>query len=104
MSELNATHIHALSDLFVAISPNLALALSEQFNLAVELDTPVVEAIPLQDLLKRTERALYTYFSLTQPLPVAVTTARTLRAKASRSRAGTPAGAVAAVMAASVRP
>lgn len=70
MSELNASQLTALSDLFVSLCPNIALALSEQFNLAVEIDSPVVETIPLQNLLNRTDRALFTNFSLNQPLPV----------------------------------
>jgi flagellar motor switch protein FliN len=70
MSDLTAQQQNALTDLFGALCPNIALALSEQINRVVELDTPVVEIVPLQSLLARSDRTLYSVFSLSQPLTV----------------------------------
>ncbi len=69
MPDLSSAEIAALNDLLNDLSPNLALALSEQINREVLLDSPEIEAVPIQDLLIQRDEIVQTAFSLSHPSP-----------------------------------
>jgi flagellar motor switch protein FliN/FliY len=69
MPDLSPTEITALHDLLNDLSPNLALALAEQINREVTLDSPEIEAVPIQELLALPDEVIQTTFSLNQPNP-----------------------------------
>ncbi|MDW8207175.1 MAG: flagellar motor switch protein FliN [Chloroherpetonaceae bacterium] len=70
MSDLTLSRKTALSDLFAALAPNLALALSEQMGQMVEIAPPLVDTVPVSDLLAFSETVAHTAFTLTTSAPV----------------------------------
>jgi flagellar motor switch protein FliN/FliY len=67
MPDLSPTEIAALGDLLTSLSPNLALALAEQINREVLLDSPAITAVPIEELLTASTEVVQTTFSLSQP-------------------------------------
>jgi flagellar motor switch protein FliN/FliY len=67
MPDITVKEILALRDLLTNLSPNLSLALAEQINQMVSLGEPMVEVIPTQEILGRSEILFATVFSLSAP-------------------------------------
>ncbi len=67
MPDLTLAEVAALGDLLTQLSPNLALALAEQINRDLTLDSPTIEPVPIQDLLFRADNVAQTTFNLSAP-------------------------------------
>jgi flagellar motor switch protein FliN/FliY len=67
MPDITYKEVGALHELISTLSPSLSLSLAEQLNQMVDLDSPAIDSVPLQDLLSRTESVLSTVFSLSAP-------------------------------------
>src|SRR5689334_21684056 len=68
MPDITPNDIAALSDLLTTLCPNLSLAISEQINRDVLLESPEVTTVPIQDILAQTDSVLATVFSMSAPL------------------------------------
>ena len=67
MPDLSAKQIAAIRDLLHRVSPTLGVALSEQLNREVIVDLLDVQAVMLAQLLSRSDSALQTQFTFSQP-------------------------------------
>lgn len=65
MSDLILSRKTELSDLFATLAPNLALALSEQLGQMAEIAPPLVDTVPVSELIVFSETVAHTAFTLT---------------------------------------
>ena len=67
MSDTLTPLIEAATGFFQTVGGNLGIAFSEALNVDIGFDLNCVEAVPLQDIMGRTDETLWTQFNLSAP-------------------------------------
>lgn len=67
MPDITLKELAALRELLSDLSPNLSLAISEQINRDIELGTPLIETVPIQEILARSDSVVGTVYSFSFP-------------------------------------